>query len=125
MTVDVEYGTPTQHHNPIELFSTTAFWEGDRLHVFKPSQSVYVLRRGIAETLRMDPEIIRIVSRYIGRAFGVKGIGDARSPSVAVAAKRLNCPVKLIITRAQGLTTATARSKRVTGFDLEAIVTAS
>ena len=29
--VDAKYTTPTQHHNAIELFSTTCSWEGDKL----------------------------------------------------------------------------------------------
>ncbi|RVA20764.1 xanthine dehydrogenase family protein molybdopterin-binding subunit, partial [Mesorhizobium sp. M7D.F.Ca.US.004.03.1.1] len=29
--IDEKYSTPTQHHNPIELFSTTAIWQGDQL----------------------------------------------------------------------------------------------
>ena len=27
------YSTPTQHHNPIELFTTICAWNGDRLTV--------------------------------------------------------------------------------------------
>jgi xanthine dehydrogenase YagR molybdenum-binding subunit len=111
VTIDVEYGTPTQHHNPIELFSTTCFWEGDRLHVFEPSQAVYVLRRGLAEALGMDPTNIRVISPYIGGAFGSKGSMTSRSPIVALAAKRLNRPVKLVVTRSQGFTTATYRAE--------------
>ena len=111
VTVDVEYGTPTQHHNPIELFSTTCFWEGEQLHVFEPSQAVYVLRRGIAEALGMDPANVRVVSPYIGGAFGSKGSMTSRSPLVALAAKRLNRPVKLVVTRSQGFTTATYRAE--------------
>jgi xanthine dehydrogenase YagR molybdenum-binding subunit len=111
VTVDAEYGTPTQHHNPIELFSTTCFWEGDRLHVFEPSQSVYVLRRGIAEALGMDPANIRVLSPFIGGAFGSKGSMTPRSPIVALAAKRLKRPVKLVVTRSQGFTTATYRAE--------------
>ena len=27
-TIDARYATPTQHHNPIELFTTTCVWDG-------------------------------------------------------------------------------------------------
>ena len=30
--IDAEYSTPTQHHNPIELFTTTCVWSGDRTY---------------------------------------------------------------------------------------------
>ena len=36
--------TPTQHHNPIELFTTTCVWDGDQLTVYEPSQFVYGLQ---------------------------------------------------------------------------------
>ena len=36
VTLDVEYGTPTQHHNPIELFTTTCVWNDDELTVYEP-----------------------------------------------------------------------------------------
>ena len=31
VVVDAEYATPTQHHNPIELFTTTCVWNDDKL----------------------------------------------------------------------------------------------
>ena len=56
VTIDVEYGTPTQHHNPIELFSTTCVWTGDHLTIYEPSQFVYGLKNGVAERLGIEPE---------------------------------------------------------------------
>ena len=35
---------PTQHHNPIELFTTTCVWNGEQLTIWEPSQFVYGLR---------------------------------------------------------------------------------
>src|SRR5204863_9180199 len=32
--LDAAYETPTQHHNPIELFTTSCVWDGDRLVVY-------------------------------------------------------------------------------------------
>jgi xanthine dehydrogenase YagR molybdenum-binding subunit len=39
--IDVSYSTPTQHHNPIELFATQCVWNGPQLTVHEPSQNVY------------------------------------------------------------------------------------
>jgi xanthine dehydrogenase YagR molybdenum-binding subunit len=41
VAIDVEYATPTQHHNPIELFTTTCAWTDDKLTIREPSQFVY------------------------------------------------------------------------------------
>ena len=36
--VDQTYSTPTMHHNPMELFSTAASWDGGHLTLHEPSQ---------------------------------------------------------------------------------------
>ncbi|MEQ9607882.1 MAG: molybdopterin cofactor-binding domain-containing protein, partial [Kiloniellaceae bacterium] len=111
LTVDARYKTPTQHHNPIELFTTTCAWDGDQLTIWEPSQNVYGVKHGIAQQLQMDPEDIRVVSRYVGGAFGSRGSLTQRTALVALAAKRLQRPVKLAVSRAQGFTIATYRAE--------------
>jgi xanthine dehydrogenase YagR molybdenum-binding subunit len=111
VSIDAEYGTPPQHHNPIELFTTTCVWTGDHLTVYEPSQFVYGLRNGVAQRLGIDPEKVRVVSHFAGGAFGSKGTMTPRTAMIALAAKRLNRPVKLVATRAQGFTIATYRAE--------------
>jgi xanthine dehydrogenase YagR molybdenum-binding subunit len=103
--IDAEYATPTQHHNPIELFSTTAVWRDDKLTLFEPSQFVYGLRNGVAQRLGIDRDKVRVVSRFVGGAFGSKGGMTPRSALVAFAARQLNRPVRLVVSREQGFTT--------------------
>jgi xanthine dehydrogenase YagR molybdenum-binding subunit len=109
--VDGHYGTPTQHHNPIELFTTTCAWSDGKLTVYEPSQFVYGLRGSLAKQLGMEPGDIHVVSRYVGGAFGSKGGITARTAWIAVAARRVNRPVKLVPTRDQGFTIATYRAE--------------
>ena len=111
VVVDAEYATPTQHHNPMELFSTTCVWTGDQLTIYEPSQFVYGLKNGVAQRLGIEPENVRVVSNYVGGAFGSKGVMTPRTAMVALAAKRLNRPVKLVATRAQGFTVSTYRAE--------------
>jgi xanthine dehydrogenase YagR molybdenum-binding subunit len=111
VSVDLEYETPTQHHNPMELFTTTCEWNGDHLTVYEPSQFVYGLKNGVAHRLGIKPEQVRVVSRYVGGAFGSKGTMTPRTALIALAAKRLKRPVKLVATRAQGFTIATYRAE--------------
>ena len=111
VTIEASYSTPTQHHNPIELFATTATWDGPNLTIHEPSQNVYGIKNGLAAQLRIDPSRIRVVSPFIGGAFGSKGSLTQRTAIVAVAAKRLNRPVKLVATREQGFTIATYRAE--------------
>lgn len=109
--IDSWYETPTQHHNPIELFATTCAWNDGKLTIWEPSQFVYGLRGTVAKQLDMDPEDIRVVSKFVGGAFGSKGGATARTAWIAVAAQRVNRPVKLVATRDQGFTIATYRAE--------------
>lgn len=110
-TVDAVYGTPTQHHNPIELFTTTCAWTNDELTIWEPSQFVHGLRNSVAKQLRMPPDHVRVISTFIGGAFGSKGSATARTAWIAVAARRLGRPVKLVATRDQSFTIATYRAE--------------
>lgn len=109
--IDVEYGTPTQHHNAIELFATTCVWSGDELTVYEASQFVYGARNSVAEQLGMDPDKVRVISTFVGGAFGSKGALTPRTALVALAARRLGRPVKLVATRDQGFTIASYRAE--------------
>jgi xanthine dehydrogenase YagR molybdenum-binding subunit len=110
-TVDAEYSTPAQHHNPIELFTTTCVWADDKLTVYEPSQFVYGFKYGIAEQFGIDPDDLHVVSPFVGGAFGSKGSLTQRTALVALAARRLKRPVKLVATRSQGFTIATYRAE--------------
>jgi xanthine dehydrogenase YagR molybdenum-binding subunit len=59
----------------------------------------------------MSAEDILVESRYAGGAFGSRGGATARTALIALAAKRLNRPVRLVPTRAQGFTIATYRAE--------------
>lgn len=109
--IDRHYATPIQHHNPIELFTTSCAWADGRLTVWEASQNVTGLKHGLAEQLGIDPAKIRVVSPFIGGAFGSRGSLTQRTALVAVAARRLNRPVKLVPTRDQGFTIATYRAE--------------
>ncbi|MBA3624403.1 MAG: xanthine dehydrogenase family protein molybdopterin-binding subunit, partial [Methylibium sp.] len=109
--VDAEYYTPTQHHNAMELFTTSCTWEGDELTIHEPSQFVYALKNGVAEQLGIDPAQVRVISHYVGGAFGAKASVTPRTALVAFAAKRIGRPVKLVMTRQQGYTVATYRAE--------------
>jgi xanthine dehydrogenase YagR molybdenum-binding subunit len=111
VSIDEVYGTPTQHHNAIELFTTTAAWDGDKLTVYEPSQFVYGLKNSLAKKLDIKPENVHVISPFVGGAFGSKAQQTPRTGLVALAARKLNRPVKLVATRDQGFTIATYRAE--------------
>jgi xanthine dehydrogenase YagR molybdenum-binding subunit len=74
-------------------------------------QNVTGLKHGLAERLGIDPERIRVVSPFIGGAFGSRGSLTQRTALIAIAARGLNRPVKLVATRDQGFTIASYRAE--------------
>ncbi len=109
--VAASYETPTQHHNPMELFATSCVWHGDELTIYEPSQFVYGLKNAVARQLDIDPDKVRVINAYVGGAFGSKGSTTPRTAIIASIARRLNRPVKLVATRDQGFTIATYRAE--------------
>ena len=111
VTVDQRYETPAQHHNPIELFTTACAWSDGKLTVWESSQNMYGFQNGLAEQLGIAPSDIRVISPYVGGAFGVRGSLTQRTALVALAAQRVQRPVRLEATRDQGFTIATYRAE--------------
>jgi xanthine dehydrogenase YagR molybdenum-binding subunit len=107
---EARYSTPTQHHNAIELFTATCAWDGPKLTIYEPSQFMWGTKNSVATQLKIDPDQVRAISRYIGGAFGSKG-PNPRTAWLAIAAKRVGRPVKLVPTRDQGFTIATYRAE--------------
>ena len=111
VVLDAEYGTPTQHHNPIELFTTTCVWNDGQLTIYEPSQFVFGVKNSAAQKLGISAEKVHVVNPYVGGAFGSKGQFSPRTGFIALAAKKLNRPVKLVATRDQGFTIQTYRAE--------------
>ena len=109
--VEAGYSTPAQHHNPIELFTTTAVWHGDELTLYEPSQFVYGLKNGIAKAMDVTPDKVTVINPFVGGAFGSKGIMTPRTAMIAAIARELKRPVKLVATRTQGFTVSTFRAE--------------
>ena len=63
--IDARYSTPTQHHNPMELFTTTCVWEGPKLIIYEPTQSMYGLKGAVACQLGLDLANRGLSLRYV------------------------------------------------------------
>ncbi len=118
--VDMTFTTPFQHHNPMEMFSATAEWRGEQLTVWMPSQSVRTLRAGIAGAYGLPETSVRVISPFVGGAFGSKaGITPYTMLTIA-AAKAVGAPVRLVVARPQMYTVATFRPESHQRFRLGA-----
>jgi xanthine dehydrogenase YagR molybdenum-binding subunit len=97
--IDQTYITPVETHNPIELHASVAVWDGDRVTLFETSQGVVNHRVVMAQVLGLPIENVRVVTRFLGSGFGGKLFPWPHTAMAAVAARRLNRPVKLSLNR--------------------------
>jgi xanthine dehydrogenase YagR molybdenum-binding subunit len=108
-TIAADYESPSQHHNPIELISTTAIWSGGRLTIYEGTQHSGGVKAAVARTLGLDPAIVDVKSAWIGGGFGQKGWVQRQTAIVARAAMLTGRPVKLVSPRGQLFHVATHR----------------
>ncbi|HEY4046667.1 MAG TPA: xanthine dehydrogenase family protein molybdopterin-binding subunit [Acidobacteriaceae bacterium] len=97
--VDGVYSTPVETHNPIELHATVASWDGERYLIYETTQGVVNHRDIVAQMLGVPSENVRVISRFLGSGFGGKLSPWPHSVIAAAAARNLNRPVKLVLTR--------------------------
>src|SRR5437879_11854347 len=68
--IDQTYVIPRENHNPIEMHATIAAWDDDRLTLWDKTQWVNNVADEIAAVFGVPAENIRVISRFVGRAFG-------------------------------------------------------
>ncbi|MET7671121.1 xanthine dehydrogenase family protein molybdopterin-binding subunit [Micromonospora luteifusca] len=99
--VDATYRTPAYHNNPMEPHAATAQWRDGRLLVHDSTQGASPVRATLAELFEVPPESIRVVAEHVGGGFGSKGYAKASVVLAALAARHMDRPVKLALTRQQ------------------------
>jgi CO/xanthine dehydrogenase Mo-binding subunit len=102
--VEATYTTPDETNNPLGLFATVAVWDGDRLTVHDATQWPDIVRATLAAAFAMPQGNVRVLAPYVGGGFGA---GLRVWPHVvlaALAARTVNRPVKLVLTRPQMFT---------------------
>jgi xanthine dehydrogenase YagR molybdenum-binding subunit len=97
--LDETYVTPAETHNPLELHSTVALWDGPTLTLYDSTQGVVNLRSVLAQTFGLPKENVRVISKFLGSGFGGKLYPWTHVPLAAAAARQLGKPVKLVISR--------------------------
>lgn len=96
-----EYFVPIEHHNPMELFATTAIWRDGKLTVYDKTQGVQNVQRYVCSVFDLKPDDVRVMSPYMGGGFG-SGLRPQFQVALAVlAARALRRPVRLVLTRQQ------------------------
>lgn len=97
--IDEIYVTPVETHNPIELHSTVAVWDGTSFTLYESTQAVKNQQLAMSAMLGLPPENVRVISRFLGSGFGGKLWPWTHCVLAAAAARNLNRPVKLVVSR--------------------------
>src|SRR5947207_844048 len=96
---DQTYVIPRENHNPIEMHATIAAWDGDRLTLWDKTQWVHNVADEIGAVFGIPAENVRVVSPFVGGAFGSALRAWPHVTLAALGARVAKRPVKLMLSR--------------------------
>ncbi|MDX3458544.1 xanthine dehydrogenase family protein molybdopterin-binding subunit [Streptomyces sp. ME02-8801-2C] len=99
VSLDLRYTTPPHSHNALELHSTIAVWDGDRLTVHDATQSIDWFRTHLALRFSVPRTNVRVLAPFVGGAFGGKFAMWPGTILAALAARATGRPVRLVLSR--------------------------
>lgn len=97
--VEGVFTTPTQIHTPLETHACVASWDGQTMTLWESTQDVESVRERIAKLLELDRAHVRVLSPYVGGAFGAKFGAGKHTLIAAQLAQRLKRPVRFVLDR--------------------------
>jgi xanthine dehydrogenase YagR molybdenum-binding subunit len=100
--VNEEYIQPSEAHHPMELHSIIASWDGpDKLTLVDKTQGSQQTAASIAKSFQLPVENVKVLSTYVGGAFGSALRVWPHEIIAVLAAKKVQKPVKLVLHRNQ------------------------
>jgi xanthine dehydrogenase YagR molybdenum-binding subunit len=102
------YGVPVICHQCLESHGLVAEWDADQqnLTVWASTQAVPVTATVLAQHFRIPATRVKCITHYMGGGFGSKFGPDIQGMAAAELAKQTRRPVKLMLDRAEEITTA-------------------
>jgi CO/xanthine dehydrogenase Mo-binding subunit len=104
VTVAGTYTTPDQTHNPLGLFATVAYWESGKLTVHDSTQNPFLVRDVLAASFKISKDDVRVLVPFVGGGFGAGLRIWPHTILTALAARTVDRPVKLVLTRPEMFT---------------------
>jgi xanthine dehydrogenase YagR molybdenum-binding subunit len=101
VTVDRTYQTAAVHNNPMEPHATLAVWDGDAVTLYDSNQGATRVQETVARAFGLSPGQVRVVAPHVGGGFGSKGRPMPHVILAVMAARLVNRPVKVAVTRQQ------------------------
>lgn len=97
--VEDTFTTPVVVHNPTEVHCSVANWDGDRLTVWDSTQAIFNVRDGLAQSLKIPANKVRVIKKYMGGGFGSKLTIGKYTVMAALLAQKIGRPVKITLDR--------------------------
>lgn len=102
---DAFYSTPMEFHQPMEMHGCTVVPTADgRFTVYEKTQGVGNTQQYLMKVFGLTRERVRVVSPFVGGAFGSGLRPQYHLPLALLAARALRRPVRVTLTRAQMFT---------------------
>jgi xanthine dehydrogenase YagR molybdenum-binding subunit len=104
----------------MEPHATTALWEDGSLTLYDSNQGAYAYQQEIARRFGIEPERVRVIATHVGGGFGSKGTPCPHVVAAALAARVVQRPVKIAVTRQQMFTLTGYRTPTIQRIRLAA-----
>lgn len=104
VTQEATFATAENTNNPLGLFATVVFWDGESVTVHDSTQYPSNVRTTIATVFGVPESGVRVLAPFVGGGFGSGLRVWQHVILTALAARTLNRPVKVVLTRPQMFT---------------------
>ena len=100
--VEAEYTIPIEVHNPMEMHATIAHWEStDTVLLYDKTQGPKSTQSAVARLFGLSEKNVRVIAENVGGAYGSALRSWPNVPAAVIAAKKIQRPVKVVLTRPQ------------------------
>ena len=118
--VEAQFRFAANHHNALEPLTTTAVWDGDDLTLYDSCQGIKAVQLTVAALLGLSPSKVRVLTSFVGGAFGSKAMVWPHVTLTAIAARHVRRPVRFTAPRGQMFTSCGHREEQELRIELGA-----
>jgi xanthine dehydrogenase molybdenum-binding subunit len=93
------YETGFIHNAQLEIRCALAYWQGNTLTLYTPTQGIANCRHDMARDLGLEDHQVRVVCNYMGGGFGNKNQNQDADLIAATLSRQANAPVMLEYSR--------------------------
>lgn len=105
VSIEEEYILPIETHNPMEMHAIIAHWEApDKITVYDKTQGPKDTQGDLMRLFQLPEKNVQVIAEYVGGGFGSALRTWPHEVAAVLAAKKVNRPVKLMLSRDQMFT---------------------